>query len=154
FLLEVMRDPEAVPRQRVRAARVAARYKHRPPERLVNLVEDEFGFKIDPAVAKAGREIKTQCGDTHAPVDGANSSPADIQKREGLRARLCEHIETIDCPHGYGEVNLDNDKKRVAELEARRRTRVKLTPEEDAEEAYLVARSEVYRATPKHRAWR
>ena len=153
FLLGVMRDPEAAPRQRVRRARVAARYKHRPPERSVNLVEDEFGFKIDPAVAKAIREIKTQC-DVLSVARASKPSPADIKKTEDLLARLHEHIETIDCPDGYGEVDLDNDEKRVAELQARRRTKVKATPDEDAEEAFLVARCEVYRATPKHQAWR
>jgi hypothetical protein len=154
FLLGVMRDPGTAPRQRVRAARVAARYKHSPPERPVNLVEDEFGFKIDPAMAKAVWEIRTQCGDTLAGVDASNSSPTDIEKTDGLLARLHEYIETIDCPDDYGEVDLNNDEKRVAELQARRRTEVKPTPDEDAEETYLVARSEVYRATPKHQAWR
>jgi hypothetical protein len=152
FLLCVMRDAEAAPRQRVRAARVAARYKHRPPEGSVNLVEDEFGFKIDPVVAKAVREIKAQ-RDALSPARWSKPPPADIKKSEGLLGRLREQIETIDCPDGYGGLDLDNDETRVAELQARRRTQVKLTRDEDAEEAYLVARSEVYRTTPKHQAW-
>jgi hypothetical protein len=52
-----MHDPEVMPRQRARAARIAARYMHQPPERPVHLVEDEFGFKIDPVVAKTVREL-------------------------------------------------------------------------------------------------
>jgi hypothetical protein len=151
FLLGVMRDPEAAPQQRVRAARIAARYKHRPPERSVNLVEDEFGFKIDPVVAKAVREIKAQCNVLSA-AHASKPSPADIKKREGLLARLREHIETIDCPDGYGGLDLDNDEVRLWELNERR-IKAKLTPEEIAEEAYLVSRTEVYRATPKHQAW-
>ena len=44
-------------RQRMRAAQVAARYKHKPAdyERSAALVEDEFGFKIDPQVARTIR---------------------------------------------------------------------------------------------------
>jgi hypothetical protein len=151
FLLGVMRDPEAAPRQRVRAARVAARYKHQPPERLVNLVEDEFGFKIDPVVAKVVREIKTQW-DALSPAYASKPSPADIKERESLHARLCENIETIDCPDGYGGRDLEKDDERLQELNERR-IKAKLTPEEIAEEAYLVSRTEVYRATPKHQAW-
>ena len=120
----------------MRAARVAARYKHRPPEDLPCLVEDEFGFKIDPAVAKAVCEIKRQ------------ALRSDTRKQERLAAWLREHIETIACPDSYGGLDLENDEKRSQELRERRGTKVKLSAEEDAEEAYLTTRAEVYRATP------
>lgn len=135
FLLAVMRDPEAAPQQRVRAAQVAARYKHRPPEKPVTPVEDEFGFKIDPEVAKAVWDIRREPGFR------------DSQKRD---IWVREHIEGIECPDGYNGHALEKDKKRLSELNERGR---KLTPEEIAEEAYLITRCEVYRATPKHQAW-
>jgi uncharacterized protein YnzC (UPF0291/DUF896 family) len=138
FLIAVMTDPEATPRQRMRAAKVAAPYKHRPPEELPYLVEDEFGFKIDPAVAKAVCEIKRQ------------ALRSDTRKQERLAAWLREHIETIECPDSYGGLDLENDEKRLQELRERRGTKVKPNAEEDAEEAYLTTRAEVYRATPAY----
>src|SRR6266516_2625881 len=51
FLLGVMGDPTATPRQRVKAAAVAARYKHAYAHALgtdapsMTVVEDKFGFK-------------------------------------------------------------------------------------------------------------
>jgi hypothetical protein len=139
FLLAVMRDPEAPPRQRVRAARVAARYKHRPPERPAPLVEDEFGFKIDPVVAKAVRDTRRQ------------PRFKDIEKQN---AWVREHIGTIECPDGYGGRDFEKDEERLREFQERRKPPAKLTPDEVAEEAYLVTRTEVYRRTPKHGVWR
>ena len=78
FLMTVMTDPDATPRQRMRAAQVAARYKHKPAdyERSAALVEDEFGFKIDPQVARTIREIAGECD---CLADRSEPSPADIQ---------------------------------------------------------------------------
>ena len=60
FLLGVMGHPEATPRQRVKAATVAARYTNpraggsAVPAAVV--VEDKFGFKVDPELARAERD--------------------------------------------------------------------------------------------------
>jgi hypothetical protein len=80
FLLGVMRDEAAAPRERFKAARIAARYQHKPPARPAHLVEDEFGFKIDPAVAKAVAEIKARCG-TAAPANTAAARPPETSRR-------------------------------------------------------------------------
>jgi len=151
FLIDVIRDPEAAWRQRIRAARFAARYKHRPPQTSLHLVEDEFGFKIDPLAAKVVHETWSQCGTLLQTFD-CDRRPADFKKMEQLLARLREDIESIACPDSYTESHLENDEKRLQELYDRRRTLTKLTPEEDAEEDYLIARVVIYRTTPKHRA--
>jgi hypothetical protein len=60
FLLGVMTDPAATPRQRVKAAGVAARYKHPYAggleEPIVVVGADKFGFKVDPELARAERD--------------------------------------------------------------------------------------------------
>jgi hypothetical protein len=60
FLLGVMGDPAASPRQRVKAAAIAARYTHAragAPEALIMIVaEDKFGFKVAPELARAERD--------------------------------------------------------------------------------------------------
>jgi hypothetical protein len=144
FLLGVMRDEAAAPRERFEAARIAARYQHKPPKRPVHLVEDEFGFKIDPAVAKAVAEIKARCG-TAAPANSADARSGD--------ARLRDHIDTIKCPDCYGSLDLLRDEARLSEFRAGRGPRAKLTPEEAAERDYLMTRTEVYRASGRHHAW-
>jgi hypothetical protein len=144
FLLGVMRDEAAAPRERFRAARIAARYQHKPPARPVHLVEDEFGFKIDPAVAKAVAGIKARCG-TAAPANSASARPAD--------ASLRDHIATIECPDCYSSLDLLRDDARLKQFWAGRGPRAKLAPEEAAERDYLITRTEVYRASGRHHAW-
>jgi hypothetical protein len=158
FLLAVMTDPDADPKERMRAAQVAARYTHRPPAEKPQLVEDEFGFRIDPVVAKAVRAIKGQSVDSDTKNKAgraikSQSVESDTKQQDQLAERLREQVGTIECPECYGERDLEKDTARLDELRARRGTKAKLTAEEDAEEAYLTTRAEVYRATPQHHAW-
>ena len=108
FLMAVMTDPDATPRQRMRAAQVAARYTHKPAdyERSAALVEDEFGFKIDPQVARTIREIAGQCD---CLADRSEPSPADVQKHKTLLKHLHEQIATIECSETYSWGDLKND---------------------------------------------
>jgi len=158
--MAVMIDPEAAPRQRMRAAQVAARYKHKlaDRERSAELVEDEFGFKIDPAVATRIREIAGECyslARSRNPglATRRDLSPADIQKHKTLVKQLHEQIATIECLETYGWPDLRNDENRLQEIRQQRSKHRKLPPDVDAEEAYLIARMETYRASPKHQAW-
>jgi hypothetical protein len=163
FLLGVMHDPEVMPRQRARAARIAARYMHQPPERPVHLVEDEFGFKIDPVVAKTVRELDALLAQVVREIESREEQrkrgrplipyPALYENKKRLGARLREHLESIECPDGYGWLDLEKDEERLRELVEQCRNEGKLTPDDDAEEAYRIARTEVYRRTPKHEAW-
>jgi hypothetical protein len=164
FLLGVMRDPEVIPRQRVRAARIAARYMHQPPERPVHLVEDEFGFKIDPVAAKAVREIDALLAQAVREINSREEQekrgrsllpyPALYENKKRLDARLREYLESIECPDGYGWRDLEKDEERLQRLaEQRGWSKGKLRPDDDAEQAYLMTRMEVYRRTPKHEAW-
>jgi hypothetical protein len=162
FLMAVMIDPEAAPRQRMRAAKVAVRYKHKLAdwERPAELVEDEFGFKIDPAVATRIREIAGECDSlarTGEPDLGLGTrrdvSPEDVQKHKTLVKQLHEQIATIECPTVYGWADLHNDEIRLNEIGEQASKHRKMPADLDAEEAYLTARIEIYRATPRHQAW-
>jgi hypothetical protein len=160
FLLGVMRDPEAAPRQR--AARVAARYKHRPPEAGPQLVEDEFGFKIDPSAARAIRDIEAKCDALAAAlrhIRETKAPPAEkIAEWEMLVKQRDQQIETIAVPETYHWPDLQSDDQRMKDIRALAKSRGKksqgkLGPDEEAEEVYLIARTEAYRACPRHRAW-
>jgi len=162
FLLAVMADPDAEPKERMRAAQVAARYKHT----LVNhepsmaLVRDEFGFKIDPAVACKIREIDGERDFLARSTESLprqrrrEITPDDVQKYRTLVKQLHEQIATIACSEIYHWPDLQNDETRVKEIrEPGGKPRKKLPAALDAEEAYLIARMETYRASPKHQAW-
>jgi hypothetical protein len=162
FVLGAMHDPEAIPRARVRAARIAARYMHQPPERPVHLVEDEFGFKIDPVVAKAVRELDGLLAQAVREIESREEQekrgrsllpyPALYENKKRLDGRLREHLESIECPDGYGWLDLEKDEARLRELAEQSRNEGKLTPDDDAEQAYLMTRMAAYRRTPKHEA--
>jgi hypothetical protein len=152
FLMAVMTDPEAAPRQRIRAAQVAARYKHKTADAQAPAepVEDEFGFRIDPQVAKTIREVVQECDYL---ADLSDPSRADVQKHRGLLRYLHEQIATVGCSQVYGWANLKNDETRLEKIRELKTRQHKLPPEVDAEEAYLITRVEVFRASPMHQAW-
>jgi hypothetical protein len=104
FLLGVMHDPEAAPRHRVRAAQIAARYVHNPPEAPRQLVQDELGFRIDQALAKAFREIAKKCDDLWN-VD--EPTLAQVNEHETLLEELHAHIKTIKVPEAYSRSDLE-----------------------------------------------
>jgi len=159
FLLAVMHDPEAAPRHRVRAARIAAPYKHKPPDTSRHLVEDEFGFKIDPVVARAIRDIEAKCDALAANLGrtretrGMELAVEEIAEWEMLVKQRDQQIETIAVPDTYNWPELQSDHQRMKAIRALTTSRRKLGPDDDAEEAYLIARTEAYRACPRHRAW-
>jgi hypothetical protein len=148
FLLSVMADPAATPRQRVKAAAVAARYKHAPaaaePEAppTVVVVEDKFGFKVDPELARAERldmriaqslrENWFRCEKGSDEERAANEELAQIGKRRA------ERLARLQYPEGYTVEDLKKDRKRLEQLG--KIERKKLTPKEDAEEAHLAVR--------------
>ena len=67
FLLGVMRDADTAPHLRIRVAGMVAPYVHakrvtadpsESPVETVVVVDDPYGFKIEPAVARALRDDK------------------------------------------------------------------------------------------------
>jgi acyl carrier protein len=146
FLMAVMSDAEAAPRQRMRAAQVAARYKHRTADAQAPAepVEDEFGFRIDPQVAKTIREVVQQ---SDYLADLSEPSPADVQKHRGLLKHLHEQIATVGCSEVYGWADVGNDRTRLKGIRELKTRQHKLPAEVDAEEAYLITRGEVFRAS-------
>jgi hypothetical protein len=150
FLLGLMADPTATPRQRVKAAGVAARYKHayayaggtEAPTVLV--VGDKFGFKVDPEVARAERDDRLReamLGATsHKHKKGSQEEKLAEEELKQIRKRRAERVGRLSFPDGYAYADLQDDQSRLAQLSSKRTSRKKLTPEEDAEEAHLAVR--------------
>ena len=139
FLLGVMRKPDTPPHLRMRAASVVAPYIHakgngNAPPTLI--VEDQFGFDIDPSVARAYRDERWRVG--------LGGRPTDSEPPVG------ELEKAPKCPVGYGIEEANADHRRLRHLDNKRRwLHETLTDEEDAEEAHLLARVAGYRATPE-----
>jgi hypothetical protein len=143
FLLGVMCDPAAGPRQRVRAAGVAARYKH-PfaglEAQCVIVGEDRFGFKVDPALARAERDDRLREGGLKTFKERSAEGLAAKPELERIAKRRAERIALVKFPEGYSYDDSVADQRRLGELYSKRLSRKRLTPEEDAEEAHLAVR--------------
>lgn len=126
FLLSVMNDPDAAPQQRIKAARIAARYKHVPvpPDKMPSA--DEYGFTISRMLAKA------ICDDWRA-LEVFDVSSKAAPRRAEIRARQAQRDEFLHCPPGYSP---DQDMKRRDEL----RKKWPRSMAEKTELAFVIAR--------------
>jgi hypothetical protein len=144
FLLGVMADPAATPRQRAKAASIAARYKHayaggvEAPSIIV--AEDKFGFKVDPELARAERDDRVREIRLGEFKPHSAEGIAAARELEQIRQRRAERVAQVKFPDGYFHGDREADKKRLQQLYSKRLSRRKFTPEEDAEEAHLAVR--------------
>ncbi len=157
FLLSVMSDPEAAPQQRIRAARAAAPnlHTHPHPDQMPIVIEDPFGFDIDPAAARALRDderradrLREATASDERSYSAETLDRLNAEKRE-LQARIAERVKLLRCPSVYGEREAKKDEGRLRALPSKRD---EFTAEEDAEEAHLMARLAAYRASPEGQA--
>jgi hypothetical protein len=144
FLLGVMADPAATPRQRAKAAAIAARYKHayaaRPDAPSIIVAEDKFGFKVDPELARAERDDRLRESRLGEFKPRSAEGIAAERQLEQIRQRRADRVALLKFPDGYFHGDQEADKKRLQQLYSKRLSRKKLTPEEDAEEAHLAVR--------------
>jgi hypothetical protein len=144
FLLGVMADPAATPRQRAKAAAIAARYKHAyvggAEAPSIIAAEDKFGFKVAPELARAERDDRVREIRLGEFKPRSAEGTAAARELEQIRQRRAERVAQVKFPDGYFQGDQEADKKRLQQLYSKRLSRKKLTPEEDAEEAHLAVR--------------
>ena len=144
FLLSVMNDPDATPRQRIKAARVAARYTHVvvTPDKLPTV--DEYGFAISRTLANAIKE-------DWSALKALGVSSKEAPRRGQVLARQAERDEFLNCPPGY---SADRDLKRRDELSKKSRQSMA----EETELAFVIARitasAAAFNRSPEGRARR
>jgi hypothetical protein len=158
FLLGVMRDADTPPHLRIRVAAMVAPYVHAkrvtadPSENPVEttvVVDDPYGFKIEPAVARALRDDKQRLVEfLRSPERYPYRDEAAAEMAE-LKARIAEIGKTLECPSGYMEMDAREDGQRLNELDSVRRRGAVLTTAEDFEDAHLHARLEAYDRSPE-----
>ena len=143
FLLTVMKDPDATPKQRIRAAKIAARYKHAAvlPDKMPST--DEYGFAISRTLAKEICEDDGRLDCLEKSLVGLKPDQAVAEATE-IRARQAERYQVLQCPPGYSP---ERDVQQWAELiRRRRRARGLLSKAEETEFDYVVARMTAYDA--------
>jgi hypothetical protein len=121
-----MNNPDATPAQRMRAARIAARYVHAPtvPDKMPAV--DEYGFSISRTLAN---EIK----EDWLKLSWLGVSSKEAPKYYEIRARQAERDEFLSCPPGY---SAERDLKRRDELVKKPRRSMA----EETELAFVLAR--------------
>jgi hypothetical protein len=126
FLLGVMKDPEVTSGQRIRAARIGARYVHAPtaPEKMPPV--DEYGFSISRTLANAIKEDWFE-------LTGLGVSSKAAPRHSEICARQAERDEFLSCPPSYSAVR---DLKRQDKLLKKMRRSMA----EETELAFMIAR--------------
>lgn len=152
FLLGVMRAPSTPAHLRLRIAALVAPYVHSkraadgPP---TIIVEDPTGFSIDPARAIELRDAKHR----YDLVYTTRISQPEHWEREaaGLEARIAEIQQGLQCPcpSRYSEEQRNRDKDRLKALLRVRHSGLKLSMQEDIEEAWLTARVDSWSTLPE-----
>jgi hypothetical protein len=144
FLLSTMVDPAASPRQRLRAAKIAARYTHAYGERAeaasMVVAEDKFGFKVDAELARAERADRLRESRLKPFRPRTAEGIAAAPELERIAKRREERVAGVKFPDGYTYDDRQKDEKRLGQLHGKRLSRKKLTPEEEAEEVHLAVR--------------
>jgi hypothetical protein len=117
FLIGAMNDSEAAPRQRFRAARIAARYTHvhLRPDKPAPV--DEYRFSISRTLAKAIADDWWALDYCESGRAGARSADL-VQAASKIYARQAERDQFLECPPDYSPAN---DLKRRSELTQTRR---------------------------------
>jgi hypothetical protein len=162
YLVSVMHDPDAAPSERIKAARVATPYLHAHPgiEDMPIVIEDPFGFPVDPVVAKEIREDQQRAKALKRPVTLEEAMdfcgkgkplPPDSPEYRELKAQIDQRLNEIGCPASYGGREARADEARISDLSPnanRGAPQKPLTAEEAAERDHLQFRVSVYRASP------
>jgi hypothetical protein len=115
FLLGVMADPAATPRQRAKAAAIAARYKHayaggaEAPSIIV--AEDKFAFKVAPELARAERDDRVREIRLGEFKPRSAEGTAAARELEQIRQRRAERVAQVKFPDGYFHGDREADKR-------------------------------------------
>jgi hypothetical protein len=135
FMLSVMQDADATPKLRIKAARVAARYKHAavPSDKLAAV--DEYGFAISRTLANAIKE-------DWLALKALGFSSKEAPRRAEILARQTKREELLRCPAGYSP---ESDQERLGELKPHWPPR-KLGMAEETELAFVIARITAFEA--------
>ncbi len=153
-LLCIAQDSATTPAERRKAASELAQYflpkkPTKKKSRRGNFVPDQYGFVVDPNLARELRDSLLQLA--CLPLARKLTPYAVAQRATKLQARIRAIRQTLQCPcpSKYGPKELKQDIDRLDSLGRRRVSRKILTPEEDLEEALRTARRDSFLQGPE-----
>jgi transcriptional regulator with XRE-family HTH domain len=138
FLRAVMRHPDTPVALRMKVASIIAPYLHpkaAPESETEYVVDDQYGFSVEPAQAKNLRDALE--------AKGSYLQPQDLIKRFELAKK------SLRCPETYRWDDLAKDHRRLSQLAAKRKAQG-LTPLEVAERFHLKARAFSHENSAEH----
>ena len=147
--LGVVQDATADPKARRKAALKITEFLLPKIGKKAEVIPDEYGFLISPKLATAYRDIQLRLRDLKGePTRKIPAIAAEIKKLEARSAAIIRRPE-LPCPSRYGDKEAHNDAVRLGEFGALRYHKKALTEAENAEEAHVRARLDVFRAGPE-----
>ena len=148
-LLGIVQDATACPKARRKAALKIAEFLLPKAGKKAKLIPDEYGFSISPSLATAYRDNEL---DLRALVnEPTRIIPAIVEKIKKLEARskAIRRRLQVPCPTKYGCDDVIKDYVRLSEFSRLRYNETVLTEEQNAEEAHVRARFDVFAASPE-----
>ena len=150
----IAQDATVTPAERRKAASQAAlhllpKYFGRKKSRRGKFPADEYGFAIDPKLARELRDLKLQL--SCLPQLKKLTAYTIAQRATKLQIRIGEIQQSLQCPcpSGYGLKQIQGDQERVKILNQRRAAKIIFPREEDAEEAHRMARLDSFLESPE-----
>ena len=143
-LFGVVQDATANPQVRRKAALKIADFLLPKVAKKPKVVPDEYGFLISPNLASAYRDIQLELRAlVNAPTYKIPAIAAKIKKLEERSDAIRRRLQ-VSCPTKYGNKEATNDYLRLMEFTALRDTNTAFTEAQQAEEAHLRARFDVF----------
>ena len=116
-----------------------------------SVVTDRFGFTVEPALA---RKLRNEIARLSFLKKRRNPHPRDQKAIQKLNEKIDAKLATLQCPclSGYSAKQAATDKEKIEYLWRKRRSRRKLTPNEDAALAHINARYWAFAFGPEAQA--
>jgi hypothetical protein len=148
-LFSVVQDGSADRKARRKAALKITELLLPKVGKKAKVIPDEYGFAISPNLASAYRDIQLERRTLgRGPT---RKIPANAEKIKRLEARsdAIRRRLQLACPSKYGDKEAHADSERLAEFITLRGDKTALTEAQEAEEAHLRARFDVFCASPE-----
>ncbi|MGB6659062.1 MAG: hypothetical protein WBE90_08190 [Xanthobacteraceae bacterium] len=149
-LLGIVQDVAADPRGRRKAALKIAEFLLPKIGKKAKAVPDEYGFAVNPQLARRYRDIRRELQSLEG--GPTRKIPAVAQMIQKLKAQvdaIRQRLE-VPCPTKYSRDQWHQDLLRLIEFLELRANNTALTDAQDAEEAHLRARFDVFAYSPEN----
>jgi hypothetical protein len=148
--LGVVQDAAVNPKARRKAALKIAEFLLPKVPKKAKVIADEYGFAISPKLASAYRDIQLELRTLNGePTRKIPAIAEKIKKLEARSAAIRRRLQ-VPCPSRYGTKEAHEDAVRLGEFAALRyNNKATLNEAQQAEEAHVRARFDVYCAGPE-----